>query len=104
DSSLRYPDTPREGERGACEAGERGTARPGEREAGGHGDVLPKRGLHYRRTGRTIVSMRCSSNAAGSSQRPECAGETWIAVLRAETSQWKRSRGESAPIGPAAAP
>ena len=58
----------------------------------------------YGRGGRTIVSIRCSINASGSSQRPLCAGEVWITALRGATSQWKRSRGERRPIAPASGP
>ena len=53
---------------------------------------------------RTIVSSRRSSAAPGSSVRPVWTGDIWMIVLRGETSQWKRLRCGSAPIGPASAP
>ena len=58
--------------------------------------------------GRTIVCTRCSSVRSGSfgssMQRPVCTAEVWIVVLRGATSQSKRSRSESLPSAPAAAP
>ena len=36
--------------------------------------------------------------------RPVCTGDVWMIVLRGETSQWKRARCGSSPIGPASAP
>ena len=50
------------------------------------------------------MSIRCSSSAAGSSQRPVWTGDVWIMVLRRAISQWNRSRCDRRPIGPAAAP
>ena len=36
--------------------------------------------------------------------RPVCTGDIWMIVLRGDTSQRKRPRGGSSPIGPASAP
>ena len=52
----------------------------------------------------TIRAKSRSSARAGSSQRPEWTGETWMIVLRGATSQWKRSRGVSRPMGPLPSP
>lgn len=54
--------------------------------------------------GRTIVLSRCSSTSVGSSQEPVCTADTWMIVLRGDTSQWKRSLCDSCPIGPACSP
>ena len=53
---------------------------------------------------RTMVSSRCSSAARGSVVRPVWTGDIWMTVLRGDTSQRKRPRGGSAPIGPAVGP
>ena len=51
------------------------------------------------------VSLRSDRACARSRwHRPEWTGEVWITVLRGETSQLKRSDGESWPIGPLSGP
>ena len=49
---------------------------------------------------RTRRANRCSSSAAGSLVRPVCTADGCTIVLDGAVSQWKRSDGSSAAIGP----
>ena len=87
--------------------GRSGDGRPRQRRRVSSADASPCRtaalaGPPARR--RTILSIRCCNSASRSSLRPTCTGDTWMLVLRGATSQSKRSRSDSRPIGPAASP